>query len=147
MAELLPENLEATNSTDDDHTTNAKCKHQEVTQIMDWIQSFSSYITVVSRAKPDRVVYLIVYLNPIINGQKQFQTLTGHHTTASSDKKMLQPPRYNGAPPKAHCEICHASTTTPDHPQVHWHFHPPPQPRKCLYACSGMKIPYKDFAI
>ena len=72
MAELLPENLEATNSTDDDHTTNAKCKHQEVNQNTNWIQSFSSYITVVSRAKPDRVVYLIVNLNPIINGQKQF---------------------------------------------------------------------------
>ena len=59
MAELLPDNLEATNSTDDDHTINTKCKHQEVTQIMDWIQYFSTYIAVVSRAKPDRVVDLI----------------------------------------------------------------------------------------
>ena len=70
MAELLPDNLEATNSTDDDHTTNTKRKHQEVTQIMDWIQCFSTYIAVVSCTKPDCVVDLIAYLNLIINGQR-----------------------------------------------------------------------------
>ena len=73
MAELLPDNLEATNSTDDDHTTNTKRKHQEVTQIMDWIKCFSTSIAVVSRAKPDRVVDIIAYLNLIINGQRRFQ--------------------------------------------------------------------------
>ena len=72
MAELLPDNLEATNSTEDDHA-NAKRKQQEVTQIMDWIQCFSTYIAVVSHANPDCVVDLIAYLNLIINGQRRFQ--------------------------------------------------------------------------
>ena len=85
MAELLPDNLEATNSTDDDHTT-TKCKHQEVTQIMDWIQCFSTYIAVVSRAKPDRVVDLIAYLNLIINGQRRFQDFNW----ASYDRQFRQ---------------------------------------------------------
>ena len=86
MAELLPDNLEATNSTDDDHTTNTKRKHQEVTQMMDWIQCFSTYVAVVSRAKPDRVVDLIAYLNLIINGQRRFQDFDW----ASYDRQFRQ---------------------------------------------------------
>ena len=70
MAELLPDNLEATNLTDDDHTTNAKHKQQEVTEIMEWIQCFSTYIAVVSCAKPDHVGELIAYLNLIVNGRR-----------------------------------------------------------------------------
>ena len=75
MAELLPDNLEATNLIDDDLTKNIKRKQQDVTQIMDWIQCFSTYIAVVSRAKPERVADLIAYLNLIINNQKRFQDL------------------------------------------------------------------------
>ena len=45
MAKLLPDNLEATNSTDDDHTMNNKHEQQDVTQIMDRIQCFSTYIS------------------------------------------------------------------------------------------------------
>ena len=86
IAELLSESLEATNSTDDDYTTNTKRKHQEVTQIMDWIQCFSTYIAVVSRAKPDHVVDLIAYLNLIINGQRQFQDFD----CASYDRQFRQ---------------------------------------------------------
>ena len=86
MAELLPDNLEATNSTDDDHTTNTKCKHQEVTQIMYWIQCFSTYIAVVSCAKLDRVVHLIAYLNLIINDQRRFQNFDW----ASYDRQFRQ---------------------------------------------------------
>ena len=37
---------------------------------MDMIQCFSTYIAVVSRAKPDRIVDLIAYLNLTISGQR-----------------------------------------------------------------------------
>ena len=86
MADLLPDNLEATNSTDDDHSSNTKRKQQDVTQIMDWIQCFSTYIAVLSRAKPDRVVDLIAYLNLIINSQRRFQDFDW----ASYDRQFRQ---------------------------------------------------------
>ena len=58
MDELLSDNLEASNSTDDDQTTTTKCK-QDFIQIMDWIWCFNIYIAVVSRVKPDNVADLI----------------------------------------------------------------------------------------
>ena len=73
MAELLSNNLEAANSTDNDHTMNAKHKQQDITQIMDWIQGFSTHIPMVSNAKPDWVVDLIDHLNLIIKRQRCFQ--------------------------------------------------------------------------
>ena len=72
-AEMLPVNLEASNATDDDQPTTTKRKLPDVTQIMDWIQCFSIYIAVVSRAKPSHVADLITYLNLIINSQRPFQ--------------------------------------------------------------------------
>ena len=70
MAELLPDMLEALNATDDNQTTTTKWKLPDVTQIMDWIQCFSIYIAVVSRAKPNNIADLIAYLNLIINSQR-----------------------------------------------------------------------------
>ena len=70
MAELLPDNLEASDSIDDDQTTTTKLKQQDVTQIMDLIQCFSIFIAVVSCAKPDHVTDLIAYLILIINSQR-----------------------------------------------------------------------------
>ena len=55
--------------------------------------------------------------------------------TAISGKKLLQIPPYNGAPWKACCGICHASTTAPDHPLMQQHFNPTPQPGKFLCIC------------
>ena len=75
MIELFLDDLDATNSTDGDHTTNAKSMQQEVTQIINWIQYFSAYITMVSCAKLGRIINLIAYLNLIINSHIQFQDL------------------------------------------------------------------------
>ena len=86
MADLLPDNLEAINSTDDDPSLNTKCKQQDVTQIMDCIQCFSTYIAGISHAKPDRVVDLIAYLNLIINSQRCFQDFDW----ASYDRQFRQ---------------------------------------------------------
>ena len=35
MAELFPNNLDVSNSTDDNQTTTTKCKQQDITQILD----------------------------------------------------------------------------------------------------------------
>ena len=75
MTELLPDNLEAANATDNDQSKAASRKHQDVTHIIDWIQCFSTYIAVASRAKPERVLDLIAYLNLIINSQRGFEDL------------------------------------------------------------------------
>ena len=40
MVELVSNNLKVTNLTDDDHSTNTKCKKQDVTQIIDWIHNW-----------------------------------------------------------------------------------------------------------
>ena len=77
-------------------------------------------------------------------GRDDCKTLTGCHMTTSSDKSLLQPPPYNGAPWMAHCGICHASTLTPDHSLVQQHFHPPPLTGKSLYDWDGIKTPLKD---
>ena len=73
MAELRPDNLEATNATDDDQFKAASCKQQDVTHIVDWIQCFSTYIAAVSRAKAECILDLIAYLNLIINSQRGFE--------------------------------------------------------------------------
>ena len=73
MAKLLPNNFEALNLIDDDQTTVTKHKQQDVTQIMDWIHCFSTYIAAVIFTKPSRVADLVIYLNVIINSQRQFQ--------------------------------------------------------------------------
>ena len=70
MAELLPDNLEASKATDDNQTTTTKWNLPDVTQIMDWIQCFSIYIAEVSCAKPDHIADLIANLNLIINRQR-----------------------------------------------------------------------------
>ena len=75
MAELLSDNLGAANATDDDQSKAASRKQQDVTHIMHWIQCFSTYIAVVSCAKPKRVLDLIAYLNLIINSQMGFEDL------------------------------------------------------------------------
>ena len=118
MADLLPNNFEATNLIDDDQITNAKRKQQEVTQFMDWIQCFSTYTAVVSRTNPDHIIDLIAYLNLIIKGQRRFQDFDW----ASYDRQFRQKAAaYIGALRKAHCGICHVSTATPatpNHPLV-----------------------------
>ena len=50
-----------------------KCKQQDVIQIMNWIQCFTTYIAIVSCAKPECVTDLIAYWNLIINSQRYFQ--------------------------------------------------------------------------
>ena len=91
MAELLSNNLEATNWTDDDQTTNTKHKQQDITEIMDWIQYFSTYIAVGSRAKPERVADLIAYLNLIINSQRRFQDFNWALYDHQFRQKLHQP--------------------------------------------------------
>ena len=73
MAKLLPNNLDASNSIEDDQTTITKCKQQDVTQIMDWIQCFSNSIAVAPHTKPNCVADLIPYLNVITNNQRHFE--------------------------------------------------------------------------
>ena len=75
MAELLFANLELANVTDEDHSKVNCHKLQQVTNIMDWIQCFSTYIAVVSRTEPEHVVDLVSYLSLIIRDQQSLQDL------------------------------------------------------------------------
>ena len=75
MAELLSANLEIVNATDEDHSKLNGHKLQQVTNITDWFQCFSTYIAVVSRTEPEHVADLLTYLNLIIRGQRSFQDL------------------------------------------------------------------------
>ena len=86
MTELLPDNIEAANATDDKQSKAASRKYQDVTNIMDWIQCYSTYNAVVSRAKPEQVLDLIAYLNLIINSQRSFEDLDW----ASYDRQCRQ---------------------------------------------------------
>jgi len=72
MAELLSANLEIANATEEDHSKVNGHKLQQVTNIMDWVQCFSTYVAVVSCTEPERVVDLVAYLNLIIRGQRSF---------------------------------------------------------------------------
>jgi len=75
MAELFFANLEIANATDEDHSKVNGHKLQQVTNIMNWIQYFSTCIAVVSRTEPECAVNLVAYLNIIIKGQRSFQDL------------------------------------------------------------------------
>ena len=43
MAELCPEHLEALIAADEDHSKSSQSKPKEMSNILDWIQAFSSY--------------------------------------------------------------------------------------------------------
>jgi len=107
MAELLSANLEIANATDEDHSKVNGHKLQQVTNIMDWIQCFSTYIAVVSCTKPECVVDLVAYLNVIIMGQRSFQDSTGHPMTASLGKRLQIPQQRSGVSWKVLCDTCH----------------------------------------
>ena len=72
MAELLPESLGQT-ATDDDQPAAPKPKRRPVSDIVEWLQCFETYIAIVSRKQPTRVIDLLGYQNLIIQAYQEYR--------------------------------------------------------------------------
>ena len=95
MVELIPDYLQGPNSSDEDQLKSSKFKNWEITNMVDWIKSFSIYITVVCRSQPQRIVDLMGHQNFIIV-TSSFLTSTGPHLIVSSASKQPPWPYPNG---------------------------------------------------
>ena len=72
MAELLPENLNLFTTTDADQSI-YKIKRRVVTNIVEWLQCFSTYVAIVSYKQPERVSDLLGYQNLIIQASQDYE--------------------------------------------------------------------------
>ena len=72
MAELLPESLGQI-ATDDDQPAPPKPKWRPVSDIVEWLQCFGTYIAIVSRKQPTRVIDLLGYQNLIIQAYQEYR--------------------------------------------------------------------------
>jgi len=70
MAELHPSYLDSVELNIGDQTAGANKRAPEILDIVDWIQCFSIYITIISRSKPKRIADLIGYQSIIIGGSQ-----------------------------------------------------------------------------
>ena len=71
MAELLPETLSSLEYGTNEDPAGQKRKHQEVSNIVDWVQCFGIYIAIISRKEPNRIADLIGYQSLIIQASSQ----------------------------------------------------------------------------
>ena len=70
MAELVPERLCAWDTPEEKSTTS---KPRDVTDIVEWLQCFGTYIAIVGHTEPQRVPDLLGYQNLIIQGYRKHQ--------------------------------------------------------------------------
>ena len=71
MAELLPESLGHLASDDDQHVV--KPKRRVISDIVEWLQCFGTYIAIISRKQPTRVIDLLGYQGLIIQAYQEYQ--------------------------------------------------------------------------
>ena len=71
MTELLTETLSSIEYGTNEDPAGQKRKHQEVSNIVDWVQCFGIYITIISRKEPNTIADLIGYQSLIIQATSQ----------------------------------------------------------------------------
>ena len=72
MVELIPDYLQGPSSSDEDQLKSSKFKNWEITNMVDWIQSFSLYMAVVCQSQPQKIVDLMGHQYLIITSHQQF---------------------------------------------------------------------------
>ena len=73
MAELSPIQLGLLDSPDYKQFKGSKSKLQEVTNIVEWVQCFGTYIAIITRTEPYRITDLLGYQNLIIQSYQKYQ--------------------------------------------------------------------------
>jgi len=73
MIELSPERLRSSHYMENDQARSSKNKPQEVSNIVEWLQCFGTYMAVISCTAPGRMVDLLDYQNLIIQGHLKYQ--------------------------------------------------------------------------
>ena len=72
MVKLLPESLRGFNSYDEDQLKSSKPKHQEISNIINWIQCFSLYTAIICHSQPQQIIDLLGYQKLIITSHMWF---------------------------------------------------------------------------
>ena len=74
MAELLPDRFGIAKSRPGDKSAQpSKHKQRTVTTILEWIQYFSIYLTVITKKQPQRIPDLLAHQTLIIESQLEYQ--------------------------------------------------------------------------
>ena len=89
MAELLPENLGHL-SSDEDHQV-FKPKRRMVSDIVEWLQCYGTYIAIISWKQPARVINLLGYQNFIIQAPFSATGSCHSHKVGTSHSNIVEP--------------------------------------------------------
>ena len=73
MAELSLKQLGSSDTPDDEQSKSSKLKFREITNIVEWVQCFGTYIAIICRNEPYRIADLIGYQNLIIQSYQKYQ--------------------------------------------------------------------------
>ena len=73
MAELSSMQLGSSDTLDEEQSKGSKLKLHEVTNIVEWVQCFGTYIAIICRTEPHRIADLIGYQNLIIQSHQKYQ--------------------------------------------------------------------------
>ena len=73
MTELLPESLGHLVTDDDQSAVSKPPKRRIVLGIVEWLQCFGTYIAIISRKQPTRVIDLLGYQSLIIQAYQEYQ--------------------------------------------------------------------------
>ena len=93
MVELVPKRLCALDTPEGKSSTS---KLWDVTDIVEWLQCFRTYIVIVSHAEPQWVTDLLGYQNLIIQGYHKCQKVVGKPMIVNSVGKLLLHTFLNG---------------------------------------------------
>ncbi len=120
MAELLSDNQNTGESSDDKEGKSDKKRKQKITNILQWVECFNSYIAIVATQHPTRVPDLLGYSSLIVHAARKFEGDQWLQYDRNFRKRMVgQPTRqwsdvdlstwamaFAKATPREHCNLC-----------------------------------------
>ena len=73
MAELLPDRIGSINPSSTDESAKQKVQRRPVTSIIEWVQCFNVYLSVICRTCPERILDLLTYQMLIIEASTVYE--------------------------------------------------------------------------
>ena len=150
MAELLPDRWGAARSLAGDESLRApKSRRRTVTTILEWVQCFSIYLTVIANKQPQRIPDLLAYQRLIIESQMEYQgeawmgydrrfrqrAMANPHISWSTIDTTLWNLAFAGKARVARCTHCFSLS----HPSNQCEWAPDPIPSTNYHQASAVK--------
>lgn len=94
MGELLPEFWPSSQDDDGQKSETKTCRGRKVTDILTWLQSYGTYVSVVADSHPSRIAVLTAYVILIIQVNQEFAGLAWVRYDADKQHQMVTGERY-----------------------------------------------------